>query len=92
MKALEELERRWKCCAKIGPVRPWYGLRAIQEGVWVNHRRCLDEGADIGRVYGPQGRTATVHPIRSGHHPDQPCSELCNVWARVKFPVVTVGV
>ena len=82
--------------AKLGRVvRPWYGPvrpRMIQEGVWVNHRRCLDEGADIGRVYGPQGRTATVHPIRFGHHPDQPCSELCNVWARVKVPIVTVGV
>ena len=74
--------------ASTAMVRP----RAIQEGVWVNHRRCLDEGADIGRVYGPQGRTATVHSIRFGHHPDQPCSELCNVWARVKFPIVTVGV
>ncbi|KAG5373834.1 hypothetical protein IGI04_042849 [Brassica rapa subsp. trilocularis] len=30
--------------------------RVIQEGVRVNHRRKLDEG--IGRVYGPQGRTA----------------------------------
>ena len=45
--------------ASTAMVRP----RAIQEGVWVNHRRCLDEGADIGRVYGPQGRTSTVHPI-----------------------------
>ena len=47
-------------------VRP----RVIQEGVRVNHRRKLDEG--IGRVYGPQGRTASVHPIRSSHHSDQP--------------------
>ncbi|WZY99735.1 hypothetical protein YC2023_072064 [Brassica napus] len=34
-------------------VRP----RVIQEGVRVNHRRKLDES--IGRVYGPQGRTAS---------------------------------
>ena len=48
-------------------VRP----RVIQEGVRVNHRRKLDEG--IGRVYGPQGRTASVQTIQFGHHPDQPC-------------------
>ena len=47
--------------ASTAMVRP----RAIQEGVWVNHRRCLDEGADIGRVYGPQGRTRdrTSNPV-----------------------------
>ena len=81
--------------AKLGRVvRPWYGPvrpRMIQEGVWVHHRRCLDEGKDIGRVYGPQGRTSTVHPIRIDQRPgsalfgDVQCvgvdyPSLCDHW------------
>ena len=56
-------------------VRP----RVIQEGVRVNLRRKLDEG--IGRVYGPQGRTASVQTIQFGHHPDQPCPS-CTMCGR----------